>query len=148
MVSAITFTVAPANAGVYVFACFRINVPRKGFIPLLATGAAVTGIHSLVWFKYVFMFVHFQPFSVTGVTLVTGCYRCYSVLQSFKILLTFMCEILSSAPISRRLRHCRFSSITFSIRFSLSFSVCCFRCSHSLPKFTNSNSKKLRGLSI
>jgi hypothetical protein len=50
MVSAITFTVAPANGGVYVFACFRINVKRKGFIPLLASGATVTGIHSLVWF--------------------------------------------------------------------------------------------------
>jgi len=48
VVSAIAFTVAPANGGVYVFACFRINVKRKGFIPLLATGATVTGIHSLV----------------------------------------------------------------------------------------------------
>ena len=59
MITAITFTVAPANAGVYVFACFRINVKRKGFIPLLATGAMVTCIHSLVWFKYVFMFIHY-----------------------------------------------------------------------------------------
>ena len=57
MIPAFALPVAPANAGVYVFACFRINVKRKGFIPLLATGATVTGIHSFVWFKYVFMFL-------------------------------------------------------------------------------------------
>ncbi len=35
------------NGRVYVFPIFRINVRRKGFIPLLATEATVTGIHSL-----------------------------------------------------------------------------------------------------
>ena len=59
MVSALAFTVAPANGGVYVFPRFRVNVPGKGLIPLLATGARVTGIHSLVWLKYVSVGTHF-----------------------------------------------------------------------------------------
>jgi hypothetical protein len=59
VVSAIAFTVAPANGGVYVSACIRFNVKRKGFFPLLATGATVTGIHSFVWFKYVALVIHF-----------------------------------------------------------------------------------------
>jgi hypothetical protein len=53
MVTAITFTVAPANGGVYVFACFLINIPGKGFFLLSAFGATVPGNHSLVWLKYV-----------------------------------------------------------------------------------------------
>jgi hypothetical protein len=57
--SAIAFPVAPAYGRVDVFACIRFNVKRKGFIPLLATWATVTGIHSFVWFKYVALVIHF-----------------------------------------------------------------------------------------
>jgi hypothetical protein len=58
VVSAITFTVAPANGGVEVKACFGINVSRKGLISLLTAGAGVSGVHSLVWLKYVSVFNH------------------------------------------------------------------------------------------
>jgi hypothetical protein len=49
MISTITFTVASPNSRVYIFALFRIYVPRKGFITLLATWTMVTGAQSFVW---------------------------------------------------------------------------------------------------
>ena len=61
MVTTITFTVAPANVGVYLFACCCINVPGKVFF-CATTGATVTGIHSLVWFKYVSVVTHLLKF--------------------------------------------------------------------------------------
>ena len=61
------------------------------------------------------------------------------------------CRIRAAAPTAKLivlLRDPVARTFSFSFRFSLSFSVCCFRCSHSLPKSTNSNCKKFKGLSI
>ena len=77
MVAAFAFTVAPSNAGAYVFTCFSINVLGKGF-SLFALWAMVTSAHSLVWFEDVSVFNHCKWDAV--VTLGNTGNSCYYLL--------------------------------------------------------------------
>jgi len=79
MVSAFTFPVASANAGVYRFASIGIHIQGKGLILLLASGAGVPGVSALVWLKYVL--VYFHVFAL----LCNRCNKCNRVLQVLQI---------------------------------------------------------------
>ena len=65
---------------------FPYQCKAKRFYPFAGNWATVTGIHSLVWFKYVFMFLHFQPFKCNGCNKCNSCNRVLQVLQGVTVL--------------------------------------------------------------
>jgi hypothetical protein len=63
MIPALTFTAAPANGRVYVFARIVIYVAGKRFsCAAIWPGAMVAAGHSLVWLKRVLVGGHFSKF--------------------------------------------------------------------------------------